>query len=91
MAVRLFRSAVSKSYGLIEDFAWSVLRDRQEHFRIHKVRRVYDRSVNKFAFNISYETAVQLTPRTMVVAEAFGLGVDEERKFPVLNAELGYA
>jgi ABC-type uncharacterized transport system YnjBCD ATPase subunit len=24
----------------------------------------------------------------MVVAEAFGLGVDEERKFPVLNAEL---
>jgi len=64
------------------------MRDRREHFRIRKVRRVYDRSANKFAFNISYETAVQLTPRTIVVAEAFGLGVDDERRFPVLNAEL---
>jgi ABC-type lipoprotein export system ATPase subunit/GNAT superfamily N-acetyltransferase len=64
------------------------LRDRQEHFRIHKVRRIYDRSNNKFAFNISYETVVKLTPRALVVAEAFGLGVDEAQKFTVLDTEL---
>ena len=64
------------------------MRDRREHFKIHKVRRIYDRSSNKFAFNISYETAVQLTPRTVVVAEAFGLGVDEGQKFTVLDTEL---
>jgi ABC-type lipoprotein export system ATPase subunit/GNAT superfamily N-acetyltransferase len=64
------------------------VRKRREAFRIHKVRRVYDRETNKFSFNISYETRTQLTPRTVVVAEAFGLGIDETRKFPVLNAEL---
>lgn len=61
---------------------------RRDPLRIHKVRRIYDRKNNKFSFNISYETHTQLTPRTVVVAEAFGLGIDEERKFPVLNAEL---
>ncbi|HLE74910.1 MAG TPA: hypothetical protein VI864_02570 [Candidatus Bathyarchaeia archaeon] len=64
------------------------MRNRREHFKIHKVRRIYDRSSNKFAFNISYETAVQLTPRTVIVAEAFGLGVDEAQKFQVLDTEL---
>lgn len=64
------------------------MRDRREHFKIRRVRRVYDRSSSKFAFNISYETAVQLTPRTVVVAEAFGLGVDDSQKFTVLNTEL---
>ena len=61
---------------------------RRDPFRIHKVRRIYDRKANKFSFNISYETHTQLTPRTVVVAEAFGLGIDEERKFTVLNTEL---
>lgn len=65
----------------------SLARSR-EHFRIHKVRRIYDRSANKFAFNISYETAVKLTPRALVVAEAFGLGVDQAQKFTVLDTEL---
>jgi len=64
------------------------VRTRREHFRIRSVRRIYDRSNNKFAFNISYETAVKLTPRALVVAEAFGLGVDEAQKFTVLDTEL---
>jgi ABC-type lipoprotein export system ATPase subunit/GNAT superfamily N-acetyltransferase len=64
------------------------MRRRREHFRIRQFRRIYDREHGKFNFDISYETAVQLTPRTVVVAEAFGLGVDEERKFKVLDAEL---
>ncbi len=34
------------------------------------------------------KTHVLLTPRSRVVAEAFGLGIDEAQKFTVLNAEL---
>ena len=64
------------------------MRDRREVFRIHKVRRVYDRKAGKFSFNISYETHAELTDRSLVVAEAFGLGIDEAQKFKVLDAEL---
>jgi ABC-type transport system involved in cytochrome c biogenesis ATPase subunit len=67
------------------------VRRRREFFRVRKVRRIYDRSENKFAFNISYETTVKLTPRALVVAEAFGLGVDEAQKFTVLDTELKIA
>jgi len=61
---------------------------RREFWHVHQIRRTYDRSQGKFSFNISYSTAVKLTPRTTVVAEAFGLGVDEEHKFTVLDVEL---
>jgi ABC-type transport system involved in cytochrome c biogenesis ATPase subunit/GNAT superfamily N-acetyltransferase len=60
----------------------------REHFRIRKVRRVYNRVENKFTFNISYETHTKPTPRSIVVAEAFGLGIDEAQKFQVLDTEL---
>jgi len=49
---------------------------------------VYDRSQGKFRFSIGYETTAQLTVRTVAVAEAFGLGVDEARKFSVLDCEI---
>jgi ABC-type ATPase with predicted acetyltransferase domain len=61
---------------------------RQRDFRIRKLRRIYSRSEGKFAFNISYETHTKPTPRSLVVAEAFGLGIDETQKFKVLDAEL---
>ena len=64
------------------------MRRRHEFFHIRKVRRIYDRAHNTFSFNISYSTAVALTPRSKAVAEAFGLGVDEERRFPVLDVDL---
>jgi ABC-type transport system involved in cytochrome c biogenesis ATPase subunit len=64
------------------------MRSRREVFRVHKVRRVYDRKAGKFSFNISYETHTELTDRSLAVAEAFGLGVDEDQKFKVLDAEL---
>jgi len=64
------------------------MRRRHDFFRVSKVRRVYDREQGKFSFNISYSTAVALTPRTKAVAEAFGLGIDEEHRFPVLDVEL---
>jgi len=65
-----------------------IARRREEFFRIRQFRRVYDRKAGKFTFNISYETHAKLTPRSLVVAEAFGLGIDEAQKFKVLDAEL---
>jgi len=62
------------------------LRRRREVFRIRQFRRTYDRAAGKFAFDISYETRAQVTPRSVVVAEAFGLGIDEAQKFKVLDA-----
>ena len=64
------------------------MRDRRDVFRVRKCRRVYDRARDRFSFHVEYETHTELTPRTVVVAEAFGLGIDEAQKFPVLNAEL---
>jgi ABC-type ATPase with predicted acetyltransferase domain len=49
---------------------------------------IYNRAENKFTFNISYETHTKITPRSLVVAEAFGLGIDEAQTFKVLDAEL---
>lgn len=58
---------------------------RREFFWVRQVKRTYDRGLGKFSFNISYSTAVTITPRTTAVAEAFGLGLDEAEKFTVLD------
>jgi len=61
----------------------------KEFFRIRKYRRTYDKQAGKFTINIAYETATEITPRTIAVAEGFGLGVDEFRKFVIYdNLEL---
>src|SRR5512139_1477689 len=64
------------------------MRRRGEAFRIRQLRRIYNRAEGKFTFNISYETHTKPTPRSLVVAEAFGLGIDETQQFKVLDAEL---
>jgi ABC-type ATPase with predicted acetyltransferase domain len=64
------------------------MRQGRVHFRICRFRRVYDREQDRFTFNVSYETHTKPTPRSIVVAEAFGLGIDEVERFPVLDAEL---
>lgn len=61
---------------------------RHEFFKVKRVCRVYDKSQDRFTFKVSYETHTKLTPRSIVVAEAFGLGVDEAQKFTVLDTEL---
>jgi ABC-type ATPase with predicted acetyltransferase domain len=61
---------------------------RQRDFHIRQFRRIYDRTEGKFTFNISYETHTKPTPRSLVVAEAFGLGIDDTQRFKVLDAEL---
>jgi ABC-type ATPase with predicted acetyltransferase domain len=66
------------------------MRDRRG-FRVRACKRTYDRVAGKFSFNISYETHTKITPRSLVVAEAFGLGIDEAQKFKVLDAELKIA
>ena len=63
-------------------------RRRNEPFRITQFRRIYNREEGKFTFNISYETHTKITPRSLIVAEAFGLGIDEAQKFKVLDATL---
>jgi ABC-type ATPase with predicted acetyltransferase domain len=63
-------------------------RRRNEPFRITQFRRIYNKEEGKFTFNISYETHTKITPRSLVVAEAFGLGIDEAQKFKVLDATL---
>jgi ABC-type transport system involved in cytochrome c biogenesis ATPase subunit len=64
------------------------MRNRRDRFRIRKFHRTYDKIAGKFSFNISYETHTKITPRSLVVAEAFGLGIDEAQTFKVLDAEL---
>ena len=61
---------------------------RREIFRIRQFRRIYNRAEDRFTFDISYETRAAITPRSLVVAEAFGLGIDEAQRFTVLDAEL---
>ena len=65
------------------------MKRKTEHFKIIKHARRYDKHENKFIINIAYETAAELTPRTIAVAEAFGLGIDQQQKFVIYdNVEL---
>jgi ABC-type lipoprotein export system ATPase subunit/GNAT superfamily N-acetyltransferase len=61
---------------------------RREYFEIRRYARVYDKREGKFIINLSYKTATDITPRTIKVAEAFGIGTDE-REFVIYdNVEL---
>jgi ABC-type transport system involved in cytochrome c biogenesis ATPase subunit len=65
------------------------MRRRREYFRIQRFVRRYDRVSGKFVFDVRYKTSVPLTGRTIAVAEAFGLGVDEDKEHVILdNVEL---
>jgi len=62
---------------------------RREFFRITRFARRYDRVSGKFIINVKYRCKTDLTPRTLEVGEAFGLGVDEFQKHVVYdNVEL---
>jgi len=66
-----------------------IMRRQHEFFHISRYARRYDRREGKFIIDISYETATKITPRTIAVSEAFGLGVDQEKKFVIYdNVEL---
>ncbi|MCX8171896.1 MAG: hypothetical protein N3E47_08095, partial [Candidatus Bathyarchaeota archaeon] len=58
----------------------------REYFRIRKTTRRYDRETGKFYVKIAYETAPpEPSGRVLGVAEAFGLGVDDSRKFVIYD------
>jgi ABC-type lipoprotein export system ATPase subunit/GNAT superfamily N-acetyltransferase len=65
----------------VTDKKVSKIRRKHEYFHIRKWRRTYDRRRNSFTVNIAYETAARITPRSIAVAEAFGLGLDQRQKF----------
>jgi len=61
-------------------------RRKTEHFHITKLKRTFNRETSTFTFNIQYETAAKTqTQRTREVAEAFGLGTDNQQKFTILD------
>jgi len=49
----------------------------RELFKITRIASRYDPATGKFLINISYKTKTDITDRTVSVAEAFGLGIDE--------------
>ncbi len=61
----------------------------REYFRITRIARKWDRATGKFHFDIRFKARTEVTPRTVAVAEAFGLGVDQHREFVIYdNLEL---
>lgn len=56
---------------------WRVGKVRRETIKIERWTRKYDRSTGTFKINIRYKCKTEVTPRTIGVAEAFGIGVDD--------------
>ena len=61
---------------------------RREHFRITRFRRIYDQGEGRFHIDIRYKTKTEVTPRTIGVAEAFGLGVDDFKEHVIYDLSL---
>jgi len=63
---------------------------KHELFRIHSLKRRYDKQTGKFIINIAYETAApKPTKRVLSIAQGFGLGIDRKEKFVIYdNVEL---
>lgn len=49
----------------------------KESFEVTRLVKKFDRRTGKSVINVSYRTRTQVTPRTVAVAEAFGVGVDD--------------
>jgi len=61
----------------------------RELFKITRATSRYDPATGKFIINISYKTKTDVTDRTISVAEAFGLGVDQFQQHVIYdNLEL---
>jgi len=61
------------------------MKHRHEYFRIRKLSRRWDRQTGKFTIDIRYKTRTEITPRTIGVAEAFGLGVDDYKEHVIYD------
>jgi len=58
---------------------------RHEDIRIRKFTRKWDRSAQKFVIDVRYQTKTEVTLRTIKVAEAFGLGVDDYQEHAIYD------
>jgi ABC-type transport system involved in cytochrome c biogenesis ATPase subunit/GNAT superfamily N-acetyltransferase len=57
-----------------------------EFLRLLKpIRKDWLRPLEKYRISISYETGTDITPRTIEVAEAFGLGIDRQEQFVIYD------
>jgi len=56
-----------------------------EFFEVTRVAKKFDRRTGRFVVSVSYKTRALPTPRTLAVAEAFGLGVDDSREHVVYD------
>lgn len=52
---------------------------KQEFFKVTRAIKKFDETSKTFHIDISYKTATKITPRTLTVAEAFGLGIDKTK------------
>ena len=61
----------------------------KEIFKITRFKKHYDHKTGSFKINISYKTRTDITDRTIKVAEAFGIGVDNHQEHVIYdNVEL---
>jgi ABC-type ATPase with predicted acetyltransferase domain len=64
----------------------------RELFKITRLQKRYDQKAGVFRINISYKTRTDVTDRTVKVAEAFGIGVDNFKEHVIYdNVELKIA
>jgi ABC-type ATPase with predicted acetyltransferase domain len=64
----------------------------RELFKITRIQKKYDRKAGVFRINIAYKTRTDVTDRTIKVAEAFGIGVDNFQEHVIYdNVELKIA
>jgi ABC-type ATPase with predicted acetyltransferase domain len=62
---------------------------KHELFKVTRTTKKFDPTSKTYRINISYKTATRITPRTLAVAEAFGLGVDKTQNQTIYdNLEL---
>jgi len=62
---------------------------RREYFRITRIAKKWDHTTGKFHYDIRFRAQTEVTPRTVAVAEAFGLGINQDEEFTIYdNVEL---
>jgi len=57
----------------------------KEFLKIRKGKAKWNKVLEKYSITISYETGTEITPRTVEVADAFGLGIDEAKRFTLYD------
>lgn len=54
-------------------------------FKVTYFARRYDKQTGKYVYDVRYETVTEVTPRTLDVSEAFGLGIDETKEYVIYD------